>query len=406
MVTQWFDPETGPASLPGTYAREMRAQGHSVRVLTGYPNYPTGKLYEGYRQRGRWTEVRDGIPVVRVPLVAEHSSSSLGRVANYASFAASSSVLGTGALRGADAIWVYNSPATVTAPLMLRSRFGGVPYFLHVMDLWPDSLIESGMLAGGAASKVAVAGIRRVVRMAERRASVIGVISPSVRDLILERDPSLNPDRIVFAPNPAEESLFRPMDQIRAELGVGPDPGSFTVMYAGAIGEVQGFDSLLDAAALLRDVPTIRFQIFGDGIARERLQTRVREERIDNVGFMGRVSQDEIPALMAQADAHLVSLAASDFLRFAMPSKIASLLSSGVPIVAQISGDGADVLKASGAAYTVDPGDVDGLSEAIERLARTSGQERERLGRVARTYYDENLSVSQVTRRIVQSLSV
>lgn len=405
LLSQWYDPEPGPAALPAIYGREMVRQGHQVRALTGFPNYPDGKVHEGYRIRRKARERRDGVDVHRVALYPQHSRSAVGRVLNYASFAASAAVSGASALKGADAVWVYNSPVTVALPLLLHTRRGHVPYFLHVQDLWPDSLIASGMVPEGWVGDRAAAMIRRIVRLTERKATTVGVISPGVRELILERHPRLDPEKIVYAPNPTNEQLFQPAADIRRQLGIGTrEDETVDFMYAGAIGDVQGLDTVLDAAALLRDRPEIRISIYGDGISRERLERRAVDERLDNVRFLGRVDQAEIPNLIAESQVQLVSLASSPFLRFTTPSKIPSLLSSGVPIVAQIGGDGADLIRASGAGFVVEPGDPASLAGAIERMAMSGPEQWHAFGESGRRYYSSHLSVASTTRIILDSL--
>lgn len=405
MISQWYDPEPGPASLPGVYAREFGGLGHSVKVLTGFPNYPTGNIYHGYRQSFRNTTVNDIGSITRVPLIPSHDTSALGRVANYVSFAASASLLGAGALRGVDALWVYNSPATVTLPLMVHSAFGKIPYFLHVQDLWPESLIESGMLRGETLKKVAQPLIEKVVSLAERKAAVIGVISPSVRDIILERNGHLA-EKIIYVPNPTDEQMFRPVSELRNELGVFPDPAFFTIMYAGAVGEAQGLATLLNAAVSVQKThPQVRFRIVGDGNSRKALEARAQDLGLKNIDFVGRVAQNEVPKMMTTADAQLVSLAPADYLRYTTPSKIASLLASRVPIVGHIAGDGAAMIKDSGAGFVVEPGDIAGLAKAVTDLADLGEPARDLMASSGHEYYTRNLSAVSAATKIASSLT-
>ncbi|MDJ0323900.1 glycosyltransferase family 4 protein [Cryobacterium sp. PH31-AA6] len=405
ILSQWFDPEPGPAAIPGVFAREFSRAGHEVTVLTGYPNYPEGKVYPGFRQRiGRVSNVGD-IAVSRVPLFPNHNSSASGRLANYASFAASATAFGRSALRDVDAVWVYNSPVTVSLPLLTHTRSGRVPYFLHVQDLWPDSLIESGMFPGGVVGLSAAAVIRRIVRLTEDRSAAVGIISPSVRDVILSRNPNISPAKITYVPNPTDETLFRPVSVYREAKKSAIDRDTFTLMYVGAIGEVQGLETLLDAAWILKARPEIRFVIVGDGIARGRLERDAADRGLSSVEFVGRIPKESVPEMMATADAQLVSLAASAFLRHTTPSKIASLLASEVPIIGQIAGDGAELLVASGAALIVDPGDAAGLAHLVESMADMSPQDRQRMAASGRNFYDRNLSAKVAAHKIVEALS-
>ena len=146
ILSQWYDPEPGSAAVPGVLARSLVARGHSVQVVTGFPNYPTGEIMEGYRLARRLDEQADGgVGVRRVALYPSHDGSSWHRFANYGSFALSATASGLGLLRKLDSIWVYNSPATVGLPSWLTSAAGGPPHLMHVLDLWPDSIAFSGM---------------------------------------------------------------------------------------------------------------------------------------------------------------------------------------------------------------------------------------------------------------------
>ena len=404
VLSQWFDPEPGPAAIPGVLSREWVAAGHHVSVLTGFPNYPTGELYPGYSQRLRDTSRHEGMSVTRVPLYASHNASGLHRAANYVSFAASAAALGGRALRGSDAVWVYNSPVTVALPLLTHTRWGGLPYFLHVQDLWPDSLLSSGMVPGGRAGVLVERAVSAVVRLMERRATVVGVISPGVRRLILDRNPDVDPARIVYVPNPTDEDLFRPVDVVRAAEPPTSTVPTFTLMYVGAIGEVQSLGTLLDAAELLRAERHIRFVLVGDGIARARLQSAAKDRGLDAVEFRGRVDKPAVPALMATADAQLVSLADSEFLRYTMPSKIASLLASRLPIIGHLAGDGADLITASGGGVISPPGDAWALANAITTMANMSRAERDAMGVAGYRYYARHLTARSAAHRIVAAL--
>lgn len=404
MLSQWFDPETGPAALPGVYAREMIRQGNEVSVLTGYPNYPLGRIYDGYAQRIRSTRTEGGARVTRVPLYASHDSSALGRVANYSSFALSAAALGARSLADSDAVWVYNSPVSVALPLMTETALGKKPYFLHVQDLWPDSLINSKMLPPGSLGRSIGRRVSTVVRMMEKRAANIGVISPSVRSLILERNPDLDPSKIVYVPNPADENIFKPW----ATDDVAPSTCSwqdtFSVMYMGAVGEAQGLDTVLDAAKLFIPSDGVRIVIVGDGTAKRRLQQRVSSERIPGVIFHDRISKEQVPRMMASANAQLVSLAKDNFLRYTTPSKISSIMASALPIVGQLAGDGATLIQEAGAGVTAAPGDATALADAIRVLSLSNREVLEAYGRSGERYYRQNLSMEASTTKILAAL--
>jgi colanic acid biosynthesis glycosyl transferase WcaI len=143
ILTQWFDPEPGGGAIPGALARALASRGHEVTVLTGFPNYPSGEIYPGYSIRSKQDGWQDGVRLRRVALYPSHDTSSAHRMLNYGTFAVSATTLGLPIFRGLDAIWVYNSPASIAAPMWAAKYLLGVPHVLHVMDLWPDSIFVS-----------------------------------------------------------------------------------------------------------------------------------------------------------------------------------------------------------------------------------------------------------------------
>ena len=142
VFSQWYEPE--PAPIPSVLARELGKRGHSVKVLTGFPNYPQGRIYDGYRMAWRHDSMVSGVPVRRVALVPSHGPSTVGRLANYGSFATTAALWGTGFLKGVDGLWVSNSPPTVGLPTWIIKARYRPRVVLHIMDVWPESLVASG----------------------------------------------------------------------------------------------------------------------------------------------------------------------------------------------------------------------------------------------------------------------
>ena len=399
MITQWYDPETGPASIPAIFARGFVAAGHEVRVLTGFPNYPHGRIYPGYRQRWRMKEVIDGVKVCRVPLVPNHGSSAIGRIMNYTSFALSAAVLAGQPLRDVDVIWVYNSPPTVVLPVAVHSRRGRIPVFLHIQDLWPESMTTSGMLPAGALAALAAQVGGAAERALERMAARIGVISPGMSGRVLAGNPRLTSHMVVHAPNPTAR---RDLDLSRSLGSVAPPA---RLIYAGAVGEAQGLHVLLEAARCLalKSVP-VEIIVAGDGPSRSLLQDRRDSMGLDNIRFVGRISKAEVDDLSRTAIGHLVVLAEFPHLQVTMPSKIGELLSQKIPIVASVGGDPAQLLAESGGAFVVPPGNSLALAAAIEELINMTPSARRTMGERAHRYFEKNLDSSVVTNTLLRYL--
>ena len=145
LITQWFDPE--PTFKGILFAKELVSRGFEVEVITGFPNYPGGTLYDGYRVKFIQKEVIDGVFVTRVPLFPSHDKSKLGRVFNYLSFAFSSFLYGLFFSKRADVIYAYHPPLTVGISALIIKLFRRVPVVLDIQDMWPDTLRTTGMIS-------------------------------------------------------------------------------------------------------------------------------------------------------------------------------------------------------------------------------------------------------------------
>ncbi|WP_426565243.1 glycosyltransferase family 4 protein [Angustibacter sp. McL0619] len=389
IVSQWYDPETGSAGVPASIARALVARGHSVSVVTGFPNYPYGRIYPGYRVSWRASEVRDGVQVTRVPLYPSHEARAVRRMLSYLSFAVSAAVLGWSRLRRADVVLVYSTPATVVLPALLVRWTARVPYVLLVQDLWPETVTASGFLPASLRT-VVEAVLHPFCDLAYRFASAIAVTSPGMSDRILARRVSrLAP---VLVTNWADESIFgqrEPRPEVVGSLGPWRP---FTAMYAGSLGEVQGVEVLIEAAELLRDRDDVELVVVGTGVLEAELRRSVADRGLDNIRFLGQQPLDVMPDLLQRSDVQIVTLKDLPLFRLTLPSKIQVALAMGRPVVGAVAGDAADLLTAAGAGFVVPPGDAAALARAVQRLADLPAEQRAELGRRGRSYYEEHLS--------------
>lgn len=384
FVTHWFDPEGGAAAGPGTIARALRDLGHDVQVVTGFPIYPAGRVFAGYKNRPYQREDRDGIVVHRTLIYPSHDDRAIPRVANYLSFVASGVVASTRVLRDCDVVYVYSTPATVGVIGRVLRGLRGTPYVLHIQDLWPQTVTSSGFLEGGAAGRA-----ERILHMMcdwiYRSAAHIAVISPGMVDLVGQR--GIPAYRISVIPNWADEDAFRPDEpgpELLAEVG---DRAECTIMYAGNLGEMQHLDTLLDAAVLVSDDERIQVLVVGGGIRAEHLRGRVQAEGLTNVRFLGPQPFSRMSHVLALGDVQLVSLKDVPLYRVTIPSKLQANMAAGRPILGALSGDGAAAIEESGAGVVTAPGDAAALADAMRRFADMTATQRYSLGQKARAYY-------------------
>nr|WP_300047966.1 sugar transferase [uncultured Nocardioides sp.] len=394
MVTQWFDPE--PTFKGLLFAQELRRRGHEVEVVTGFPNYPGGRVYDGYRVRAYQREVVDGITVHRVPLYPSHDSSALKRVLNYASFA-SAAALKMLAGRRPDVVYAYHPPGTVALPAAAARLVRGVPFVYDVQDLWPDTLAATGMLPQGRV----LDAVGRVMDATYALAQHVVVLSPGFRDRLVGR--GLPADKVSVIENWCDEAQIELPERAaaRSALGLGDD---FTVLFAGTMGPAQGLDTVLDAAALLAVDAGVRFVLVGAGIDVDRLRARADAEGLGNVEFLPRRPIHEIGEVLAAADALLVHLRDDPLFEITIPSKTQAYLHAGRPVLMGVRGDAADLVTRAGAGLVFAPEDPAALADAVRRMRALPAEEREEMGRRGARHYNDELSLRVGADRFVDVL--
>lgn len=398
LLTQWYAPEPGPASLPSGLAEGLAARGHDVRVLTGFPNYPDGRIAAGYEQRRRLDETIAGVHVRRVALYPSHDGSVSRRMANYASFAASALVSGLDVLDDVDALWVNYSPVTISLPMFALHRRRGTPLVVHVLDLWPDTVTASGLGngLGGRADKALHALCNKIYRVAD----TVAYISPGVGHVLAER--GVAEDKLAYVPMWADEDVNVPVPPVHPRgWSVGPD--TVVVTYAGTLGGAQDLDTLIEACARVRRLDLVCL-IAGSGTHEDSLRARAHQGGADNVRFVGRLGADEMRALNATSDVHYVGLNDHPLAEITMPSKVQSILAAGRPIVSSLVGDAARVVESAGG-WTVRPGDVDGLVSHFVAMVAAGRSNLAPLGKRARSYYEAEFGLSRGVHRVEMLLA-
>lgn len=393
IVSQYYPPEAVP--LPADLAAGLSDRGHQVKVLTGFPNYPTGAVYPGYRQRWRSVERAGAVELHRVPLFADHSQSALKRMLNYFSFALSSATARR-LSRGADVIYVYATQMTAGFGPWIWRLTGGRPYVLHVQDLWPDSITGSSMMAGGRKERLISGALGPWLRSAYRRAGAVIGIAPTMVATLKARGVPEQRTHLVYnwadAGSPVTSTLPG-VEGPRAE-----------VVYAGNVGDMQDLGTAVRAAHAASDAG-VRLTIVGDGVARSELRALVTDLGADNVRFEDAVPRERMPEIYARADYALVSLKDMPVFRGTIPSKFQAVLSAGVPVVTTVQGDVRGLVESSGVGLTADAENAASLEAAFRAAASMSAAERAAMAERGRAMYDTHFSRESGISRIEELLS-
>jgi putative colanic acid biosynthesis glycosyltransferase WcaI len=278
-----------------------------------------------------------------------------------------------------DVMYVWHPPLTVGVSAWVISKLKRVPFVYDVQDLWPESALASGLMQPGPL----VDGLYRLADWVYARAPRILVVSQPAAEHLRQR--GVDAGKISVAPHWLDTTPFERESarDVRAEFGWG---NKFVVMFAGNLGMVQGLETLIEAAALLRDRAGVEFVLVGDGSDRARLESMVAEKHLANVRFAGRHPPAEMPAFMRAADALVVHLRRSEIADHVVPTKILSYLAAGRPVVCATTGASADLVRAANVGLTCEPSDAPALAAAIADLASMPADARETLGRNGRAY--------------------
>lgn len=394
VVTQYFWPENMRIN---DLVRDLSEKGHQVTVLTGWPNYPEGEVFERFRDNPEHFSTYFGAEVVRVPLFPR-GKRSLSLVLNYLSFFMSASTLGAFKLRGRkyDSVFVYAvSPIMAAIPALVIGRLKRAPVFVWVLDLWPETLRAVGVLKH---SRL-LAMVGKVVSWIYNRTDYLLLQSHGfIGNVRRYCTRPISDDRLVYFPSWAEDDFSSSSPQPSTLISHAPEV--FTVVFAGNLGEAQDFPAVLDAAETLRGNVAVRWVLVGDGRMSEWIAQEVANRGLDNVVLLGRHPLEEMPGLFAQADALLVSLKTNDVFEQTIPGKVQAYLASGTPLLGMINGEAARVIQESGAGYACNSGDAQGLAAITQALADASPEQRESMGRAGRNYYEQHYAKGNLMIRL------
>lgn len=378
-------------------AEGLAARGHDVTVLTGFPNWPSGKIYPGYRQRLAQREVVNGVKLIRIPLYPNHSHNPLKRVANFFSFTLTASLLGPLLVPKADVMHVVHPPITVGLPAWLICQLKRIPFTLEINDMWPENLSATGMVN----NQHILRAVGSFAQWVYHRARRIRVISEGFRTNLLEKGVSAAKIRVIS--NWVDTEFYRPLpksSELMERFGM---RGYFNFLYAGTIGAAQGLDTVLDAADILRKSRSnIQFVLAGDGIEYERLRRLASTRKLSNVRFLGRLPGDIMPDLYACADVLLLHLRADPLYAITIPHKVFTYMAAGKPILIGAEGDAAEVVTKAEAGIAAKPGNARALAAAAQQFVDMTQAEREAFGScgrrtVCKEYSRESLLVSLET---------
>lgn len=384
LLTQWFDPE--PTFKGIIFARELIKRGFDVEVITGFPNYPGGKVYPGYRIRLLQRELLGGVIITRLPLYPNHDQSICKRILNYISFSASVLFYGLFLMNKANVIYVYQPPLTVAIAAILIKAFRRIPVVCDIQDLWPDTLRATGMIK----SSLALNFIGKVCNWVYRRVNHIVVLSPGFRQKLIERGVPENKIDVIY--NWADEDSLINSEALLPEGFPGDE--TFKIIFAGNMGKAQALDAVLEAAALLKAANShVTFLMIGGGVEVLRLQNKAEMMKLSNVIFFPPIPMTQIGKYLLSADALLVHLKKDPLFSITIPSKTQAYMCVGKPTIMAVDGDASELIRLSNGGVISEPANPEKLTQAVINLANLDRLRLAKMGENAQQYYRKHLSL-------------
>lgn len=397
VVSQYFSPEVFRIN---EVVQSLAAKGAVVDVLTGKPNYPEGKIFAGHSAWGCRTERVMGVTVYRVPIFPRGERGAFLLAMNYLSFVITGLLLGAWLLRGRryDVVFVYGvSPIFLAIPAVFLAWLKGRKLVIWVQDLWPDSLAATGYVRNTRVLR----SVEWVVRWIYRRADLLLLQSRAFEASVA----ALSAGKpTAYYPNSVDATFAEPPSAYVVLPEVPALNEGFAVVFAGNVGAGQAVEVMVEAAALLKDVPEIRFVVFGQGSRWEWMCEQVKTRGLTNVHLPGRFPVKTMPGLMQKAGALLVTLAEEPIFALTVPNKVQAYMAAGRPILACLNGEGARLVMEAKAGLSVPAQDAKALAAAVLQLYRMSPEDRAQLGVNGRCYYKANFDHDKLVDELILHL--
>lgn len=365
FLTDNFPPEVNaPASRTFEHCREWVKAGHQVTVITCVPNFPKGRVYDGYRNKLWQADEMEGIRVVRVWSYITANEGFVKRILDYQSFMVAATLAALFVRHVGVVIGTSPHFFTVCSAWVV-SVLKRVPFVFELRDLWPESIKAVGAMQDSAA----IRWLERLEMFLYRQASLIVTVTHSFRDRLIAR--GVDSGKISVVTNGVDMSRFRLMpkdQQLVAELGIA---GKFVAGYVGTHGMAHHLETILDAAEKLRAEglgDDFHLILLGDGARKEALKQEARRRGLHNVTFVDSVPKEQVARYWSVLDVSIIHLRKTDLFTTVIPSKLFECMGMGLPVLHGVAGESADIVRTENAGIVFEPENHAQLVEHLKAL--------------------------------------
>ncbi len=362
FVTDNFPPEVNaPASRTYEHCKRWVDQGAEVTLITCAPNFPQGRVYEGYKNKLYQTEMVDGIKVIRVWSYISANEGFLKRVLDYVSFAFMA--FWAGLFKKCDLIVITSPQFFTTLTGYFLSLFKRKKWVFELRDLWPESIVTVGAMKKSRAIRM----LEKIEHFMYRKADLIIPVTNAFKDTLVKR--GIDENKMVVVTNGVNASQFKAKpkpQELVAKYGL---DGKFVIGYIGTHGMAHSLDFIMNAIVKLTD-PNIHFLFVGSGAEKQKIVNIAQEHTLTNVTFVDPVSKDLVVDYVALTDAALVPLRKSDTFKTVIPSKIFENAAMQKPILLGVEGQAKDIVDTHKAGLCFEPENETSFLEAVQKLSK------------------------------------
>lgn len=363
IICHYFPPEIGaPSARIYEMAKHWVDLENEVHVVTCFPNHPTGIIPDEYKGMKYRHEIMDGIHVHRNYVYATPNKGFVKKTLGHISFMFSSVIFSMKKIKKPEMI-ITSSPTFFSIfsgyYYSLRKK---IPFILEIRDLWPAAMIELGVMKKGVITNI----LEKMELFFYRKSKRLIMVTKSFKDNVVSR--GINSDKVHVITNGVNQDLFYVRNKnklLRNKYGLN---NKFVISYVGAHGISQNLTTILNVAKSLYSYKDIQFLFIGEGAEKDKLKKFTKDRNITNVKFIDSQPKDMIPEFYSISDICLIPLKNIELFKTFIPSKMFEIMACGIPIIASLEGEAADILQESKAALVVQPDNYKDIKEAIIRL--------------------------------------
>lgn len=380
VISQVFYPEQFRIN---DMCQEWVKRGYQVTVLTGIPNYPQGKFYDGYGLLKKRKEHWNGIDVIRIPVIPR-GNNVIGLILNYFSFPISGFFWNLFNKVKADYCFMFEtSPMTQCVIGVWYAKKHKVPLYAYIQDLWPENV----EIVTGIKSPLVIEPIQKMVDYIYKNCDEIFVTSPSFVRAVCDRKVRVPENKVHYWPQYAED-FYQPVE--REDVNEIPRTDALKVIFTGNVGYAQGLDILPKAAAILKEHgKKVLFCIVGDGRYMTEFKSEIAKLHVEDMFCMvGRKPAEEIPKLLAACDVAFLSFMKTKLFEMTIPAKLQSYMACGMPVIAAAGGETKRIIEEAICGISSPSGDVQALALNFEKLIKMNKTQLKTIGHNARVYFE------------------